>query len=170
MNGCHKCPHAPRIEAHEFDGIDWNRCPCSRCPEFKEDAASARTLRYDDGRDTPGTGGHGSTSLIAGTTEAGGRTVDPALPISVLAEAVRGFLELPPKTFRLLQRRFLGDSYRLIAEEQNISPQAVEIQLRRALEAHPHLKSLLPGKAKRQEARRSKQLSMSRRGKPGAGK
>jgi hypothetical protein len=35
---------------------------------------------------------------------------------------------------------------------------------------HPHLKNLLPEKAKRQEARKRKRLSMARRGKPGAGK
>ena len=154
MNTCHTCSHAPMIKAHEFDNVDWANTPCSTCV-LKEN--SSHTLEFDEERYTP---------LVP---KSGEQTEDPVLPVSVLAEAVRGFLELPPKTFRILQRRFQGDSYRLIAEEQNISPQAVEIQLRRALEAHPHLKSLLPMKAKRQEARRRKRLSMSRRGKPGAG-
>jgi hypothetical protein len=88
----------------------------------------------------------------------------------VLAEAVRILLELPQRTFRILQRRLRGDSYRMIGEELQVTPQAAEVQLRRALEAHPHLKNLLPEKAKRQEARKRKRLSMARRGKPGAGK
>jgi DNA-directed RNA polymerase specialized sigma24 family protein len=71
-------------------------------------------------------------------------------------------LELPPRTFRIVQRRYKGDSYALIAEELKVTPQAVEIQLRRALEAHPHLKQLLPEKAKRQAARKRRQRSIAR--------
>ena len=91
-----------------------------------------------------------------------------SLPLSVLAEAVRGFLDLPPRTFRILQRRYHGDSYRMIGEELQVTPQAAELQLRRALEAHPHLKNLLPEKARRQAARKRKRLSMARRGKMGS--
>jgi len=48
------------------------------------------------------------------------------LPLSVLAEAIRGFLNLPPRTLRILQRRYHGDSYPMIAREFEVTPQAVE--------------------------------------------
>src|SRR5574344_1653570 len=83
-------------------------------------------------------------------------TSRPSCRYPVLAEAMRGFLDLPPRTFRILQRRYHGDAYALIAQELEVTPQAVEIQLKRALEAHPHLKHLLPEKARRQAARQRK--------------
>ena len=157
MTGCHKCPHAPLIEAHAYDGVDWEQTPCSKCPQVNEDAASAQTRDFDDDR----------ASVRWPPPE---EVAEPAvLPFSVLVEALKGFLEIAPRTFRIVQRRYQGDTYALIAEELEVTPQAVEIQLRRALETHPHLKSLLPGKAKRQAARKRKRLVMARRGKPGAG-
>ncbi len=152
--GCHRCPHAKHLAL--YSGIDWSLTPCSRCPQLNEDAASFRTLAFDETRGKPEIGGR--------NTEAGGRTEDPALPVSVLAEAVRMLLELPIRTFRILQRRLRGDSYRLIGEELQVTPQAAEVQLRRALKAQPHLRCLLPKK----EARRRKRLSKARRGKPGS--
>ncbi len=52
-----------------------------------------------------------------------------------------------------------------------VTPQAVEIeiQLKRAMESHPHLKHLLPEKARRQAARKRKRLNLARRGKMGTG-
>ena len=115
-------------------------------------------MEFDETRDTP----------TACPAAAGADDGPAALPLSVLAEAVRGFLDLPPRTFRILQLRYHGDSYRMIGEELQVTPQAAELQLRRALEAHPHLKNLLPEKARRQAARQRKRLSMARRGKPGS--
>ena len=154
---CSRCEFAVRIKEASRAGIRYRYedCPCSACG-LKE--GPSRAIEFDETRGMPQISGQ--------KPEVGGQAEEPALPVSVLAEAVRMLLELPQRTFRILQRRFLGDSYKLIAEEQNISPQAVEVQLRRALKAQPHLKHLLPKK----EARRRKRLSMARRGKPGAGK
>jgi hypothetical protein len=153
---CSKCEYASKIKQWEHEGVRFEDTPCASC-KLAED--SSRTLEYVEG-------------LAAGPVrwpppEA---TAGPdALPLSVLAEAVRGFLDLPPRTFRILQRRYHGDSYRMIGEELQVTAQAAELQLRRALEAHPHLKNLLPEKARRQAARKRKRLSMARRGKAGCG-
>lgn len=159
MNTCHTCPHTPLIKAHEFDNVEWAQTPCARCPQLNEDAASRRTLEYVEGQ-APGP--------VRWPPPEEAAVVDQ-LPISVLAEALRGFLELPQRTFRIVQRRMKGDAYALIAQELEVTPQAVEVQLKRALEAHPHLKQLLPEKAKRHEARQRLRRSAARRGKPGAG-
>jgi len=140
------------IKDAEHSGVRFEDTPCATC-ELTED--SSHTLEFDEGRSEIG-------------YQSNDEGDDPELPLSVLAEALRGFMELPPRTFRIVQRRYKGDSYALIAEELKVTPQAVEIQLRRALEAHPHLKQLLPEKAKRQAARKRRQRSMARRGKPGS--
>jgi DNA-directed RNA polymerase specialized sigma24 family protein len=101
--------------------------------------------------------------------EGGGLPDDPELPLSVLAEALRGFLNLPPRAFRILQMRYHGESYRAVGEELQVTAQAAESQLRRALEAHPHLKNLLTEKVRRQEAAKRERLSRARRGKTGSG-
>ncbi len=150
---CSKCEFAAKIKEAEHAGVRFEDTPCATC-ELTED--SSHTMVFDEERAAP--------------DEVGGQrpeTGDPddgpdELPLSVLAEALRGFLELPPRTFRIVQRRYKGDSYALIAEELKVTPQAVEIQLRRALEAHPHLKQLLPEKAKRQAARKRRQRSIAR--------
>ena len=161
MDCCSRCEFAARIEEASRAGIryGYEDSPCSACGLG---LGSSRPMAFDETRGTAETGGQ--------MPVAGGRKEDPELPVSVLAEALRGFMDLPPRTFRILQRRYHGDSFRLIGEELQVTPQAAEIQLRRALEAHPHLKHLLPEKARRQEARKRKRLSMARRGKPGAGK
>ena len=155
---CTNCDFAAKIKEAEHGGIRYEDTPCASC-KLAED--SSRTIEYVEGQAAgPVTGGQ--------RTEVGGQTDDPELPLSVLAEAVRGFLDLPPRTFRILQRRYHGDSYRMIGEELQVTPQAAELQLRRALEAHPHLKNLLPEKARRQAARKRKRLGMARRGKMGS--
>lgn len=159
MKTCHTCPHAPLIKAHEFDNVEWAQTPCAGCPQLNEDAASRRTLEFVEGQ-APGPVRWPPPEEAA---------VADRLPISVLAEALRGFLELPQRTFRIVQRRMKGDAYALIAQELEVTPQAVEVQLKRALEAHPHLKSLLPEKARRHEARKRRCRSAARRGKPGTG-
>ena len=152
MRTCANCEFAPRIKEAEHLGLRYEDTPCATC-KLAED--SSHTMAFDEER--------------ADREEVGGADDGPdALPLSVLAEALRGFLELPPRTFRILQRRYKGDAYALIAEELEVTPQAVETQLRRALEAHPHLKHLLPEKARRQAARQRKRLSMARRGKMGS--
>ncbi len=149
---CSTCEFAAKIKEAGHGGVRYEDTPCASC-KLKED--SSHTMTFDEARDTPVTGGPPDDG-------------PDVLPLSVLAEAVRGFLELPPRTFRILQRRYHGDSYRMIGEELQVTPQAAELQLRRALEAHPHLKQLLPEKAKRQAARKRKRLSMARRGKGGS--
>jgi len=156
MKGCHDCEHAPRIAAHDFDGVEWERTPCASCPQLKEDAASLHTIEFVEKVKGPIRWPPPDETAVA-----------DRLPISVLAEALRGFLELPQRTFRIVQRRLKGDSYSVIAQELEVTPQAVEIQLKRALEAHPFLRSILPAKARKQEARKRQRRSMARRGKPG---
>lgn len=156
---CSHCEFAAKIKEAEHGGIRYEDTPCASC-KLTED--SSHTMDFDEARDTPMTGGQ--------RTEVGEQPDDgpDALPLSVLAEALRGFLDLPPRTFRILQRRYHGDTYPMIAREFAVTPQAVEVQLKRALEAHPHLKQLLPEKARRQAARKRKRLSMARRGKLGS--
>ena len=156
---CSHCDFAAKIKEAEHGGIRYEDTPCASC-KLTED--SSHTMAFDEVRaDREEIGGQ--------RTEDGGLADEPdALPLSVLAEALREFLDLPPRTFRILQRRYKGDAYALIAQELEVTPQAVEIQLRRALEAHPHLKHLLPEKARRQAARKRKRLSLARRGKPGS--
>ncbi len=152
---CSHCEFAAKIKEAEHGGIRYEDTPCASC-KLTED--SSRTLEFVEGQAS------GPVRWPPPEETAG----PDALPLSVLAEALRGFLELAPRTFRILQRRYKGDAYALIAEELEVTPQAVEIQLRRALEAHPHLKHLLPEKARRQAARKRKRLSMARRGKMGS--
>ena len=148
---CSHCEFAAKIKEAEHGDVRYEDTPCASC-KLTED--SSHTMAFDEERDA------------SQAVSPEGPTDGPnALPLSVLAEALRGFLDLPPRTFRILQRRYHGDAYALIAEELEVTPQAVEIQLRRALEAHPHLKNLLPEKARRQAARKRKRLSMARRGK-----
>ena len=150
---CAKCEFAAKIKEAGGGGIRYEDTPCATC-KLAED--SSHTMAFDEaraGRD--GAGGR--------RTEDGGRGDGPdALPLSVLAEALRGFLELPPRTFRIVQRRYRGDAYALIAEELEVTPQAVEMQLKRALAAHPHLRQLLPEKARRQAARKRRRQSAAR--------
>ena len=153
---CSTCEFASKIKEAEHGGIRYEDTPCASC-KLAED--SSRTLEYVEGQAA------GPMRWPPQEETAG----PDALPLSVLAEAVRGFLDLPPRTFRILQRRYHGDSYRMIGEELQVTPQAAELQLRRALEAHPHLKNLLPEKARRQAARKRKRHSMARRGKAGCG-
>ncbi len=152
---CSTCEFAAKIKEVEHSGIRYEDTPCASC-KLAED--SSRTLEYVEGQAA------GPVRWPPAAETAG----PDALPLSVLAEAVRGFLDLPPRTFRILQRRYHGDSYRMIGEELLVTPQAAELQLRRALEAHPHLKNLLPEKARRQAARKRKRLNMARRGKTGS--
>jgi len=152
---CNNCEFAARIKEAEHGGIRYEDTPCASCI-LTED--SLHTMEFDEARDTP------EASPAAGGADDG----PTVLPLSVLTEAVRGFLDLPPRTFRILQRRYHGDSYRMIGEELQVTAQAAELQLRRALEVHPHLKNLLPEKARRQAARKRKRLSMARRGNMGS--
>lgn len=148
---CSHCEFAAKIKEAEHGGIRYEDTPCASC-KLTED--SLHTMAFDEERDA------------SQAVSPEGPTDGPdELPLSVLAEALRGFLDLPPRTFRILQRRYKGDSYVAIAQELAVTPQAVEIQLKRAMEAHPHLKHLLPEKARRQAARKRKRLSMARRGK-----
>ncbi len=178
MDCCSRCEFGTRIEEANRAGIryGYEDSPCSTCGQR---LGSSRVMEFDETQGTPENEGRGlrpedgqeRREEVGGQrTEVGGQADEPVLPVSVLTEALRGFMDLPPRTFRILQRRYHGDSYRMIGEELQVTPQAAELQLRRALEAHPHLKNLLPEKARRQAARKRKRLSMARRGKPGAGK
>lgn len=60
------------------------------------------------------------------------------------------FWSCHPRTLRIVQRRYKADSYAATAQERAVAPQAVETPLKWALEAHPHLKHLLPEKIRRQ--------------------
>ena len=151
---CTNCAYAPKIKEAEHSGIRYEDTPCASC-KLTED--SSHTMEYVEGQAA------GPVRWPPPIETAG----PDALPLSVLAEAIRGFLELPLRTFRIVQRRYKGDSYALIAQELEVTPQAVEIQLKRALESHPQLKSLLPEKARRHEARKRLRRSMARRGKMG---
>ena len=153
---CSRCEFAAKIKDAEHSGIRYEDAPCASC-QLKEN--SLYTLEFKEGR----------ASVRIRWPPPEEEAVTDLLPVSVLVEAVKGFLEMPQRTFRIVQRRMKGDSYALIARELEVTPQAVEVRLKRALEKHPHLKSLMPGKARRQKARKRKMRSMVRRGKPCGG-
>jgi len=156
---CTNCDFAAKIKEAEHCGIRYEDTPCATC-KLTED--SSHTMAFDEARSQREEDG-------GQRTEDGGADDGPTvLPLSVLCEALRGFMELPPRTFRIVQGRYRGESYAVIARELEVTPQAVEIQLKRALDAHPHLKHLLPEKARRQEARKRRCRSMARRGKVGS--
>ena len=162
MKTCHTCPHEALIKANEFAGVAWEQTPCSKCPQLNEDAASSRTLEYDEERMTPTT--RRPTDGV--DNEDRGAAL---MPVSVLSSALGEILRLPPDTLRVLQARYLGKSYSEIGHETGTTPQAAEIKIKRLLCQHEHLRHLLPAKAKRMEAKRRKRRSAARRGKPGSG-
>ena len=153
---CSRCEFAAKIKEAEHGGLRFEDTPCATC-ELTED--SSRTMTFEEDRAS-------GPLRWPPPEEADGPVM---LPLSVLAEALRGFLDLPQRTFRIVQRRMKGDAYALIAQELEVTPQAIEVQLARALAANPYLKHLLPEKAKRHEARLRKRRSASRRGKSGSG-
>ncbi|HPO37671.1 MAG TPA: hypothetical protein PL176_06660, partial [Kiritimatiellia bacterium] len=106
---CSHCEFAAKIKEAEHGGIRYEDTPCASC-KLTED--SLHTMAFDEER--------------ADREDVGGVADGPdALPLSVLAEALRGFLDLPPRTFRIVQRRYHGDAYASIAEELEVTPQAV---------------------------------------------
>lgn len=153
---CSKCEFAARIKEAEHGGLRFEDSPCATC-ELTED--SSRTLEYVEGQAS-------GPIRWPPPVEPDGSVM---LPLSVLSEALHGLLELPQRTFRIIQRRMKGDAYALIAKELEVTPQGIELQLKRALESNPYLKHLLPEKARRQEARKRRIRSAARRGMPGAG-
>lgn len=156
---CSRCEFAAKIKEAEHGGIRFEDTPCARC-KLTED--SSHTMEFDEARDALESGDQ--------RTGVGGQADDPALPLSVLAEALREILTLPPDTLHVLQARYLGRSYVEIGRETGTTAQAAEVKVRRLLEKNAHLRHLLPAKARKQEARKRKRRSMARRGKVGSSK
>ena len=166
---CTNCDFGAKIKDAEHAGIRYEDTPCASC-KLTED--SSHTLEFDEARDAPESGGRSALVHYCGRAlaEDGGQADDPALPLSVLAEALREILTLPPDTLHVLQARYLGRSYVEIGRETGTTAQAAEVKVRRLLEKNAHLRHLLPAKARKQEARKRKRRSMARRGKVGSSK
>lgn len=153
---CSSCEFAAKIKDAELGGFRYEDTPCASC---KLTENSSHTMEYDDERHSPETENPADSEDMGGTL----------MPVSVLGDALREILTLPPDTLRVLQARYLGRPYAEIGRETGTTAQAAEIKIRRLLDQHEYLRHLLPAKAKRQEARKRKMRSMARRGKPGVG-
>ena len=81
---------------------------------------------------------------------------DVLLPASTFATCLQGLLALDPELRELVALRFLGLSYREIAERQGISTQLAEMRHKRAIREWPALADLFPKKMAKQSRRKSK--------------
>ena len=151
---CSNCEFSTKLEGAAYAGIPYEDTPCARCRLTEN---SSHTLEYDDERHSP------ETEEPADSEDMG----NTLMPVSVLGDALREILTLPPDTLRVLQARYLGRPYAEIGRETGITAQAAEVKVRRLLDKNAYLRHLLPAKARKQEARKRKRRSMARRGKPG---
>lgn len=78
---------------------------------------------------------------------------DAMLPISVMAELVRGLLSLSPEQLQVVLLRYAGLMYREIAVKQGVTPAAAEVRLTRAMKKWPALQAFFSGKARKQKSR-----------------
>jgi len=155
MNGCHKCPHAADVAAGKYSGVPWEETPCAACA-LRE--YSVGTLPFDEER--PAAGGR-EQSEACGTvawscTVAEGEEADPLLPLSVLAEFVRGLMQMTPATRDTVCLRYQGLKYREIAARQGGTVSAAETRHWRAMTRWPELKALFALKAAKR-ARKGKE-------------
>lgn len=149
---CHRCATKQAIDAGVYAGVPFEQLPCAAC-QLEEN--STGTIAFDEGReDAKVREGLGIPETPPGE----------ALPVSVLGDALNLFLGMNEEDFAVVRARFAGKQYAQIAAERRVTPQAVEIRLRRILERIPLLQNLFPSKSKKRQARQRRKASSGQRG------
>jgi len=147
---CHRCAAKQAIDAGVYAGVPFEELPCSKC--HLEHSAEG-TMSFDAGREDK------KAREGLGIPEA-----PPAamMPVTVLEEAVKLFLGLSTEEFALVRDRYAGKQYAQIAAERRVTPQAVEIRLRRVLQRIPLIQYLFPTKTKKRQARQRLKAASAR--------
>ncbi|VGO17573.1 hypothetical protein PDESU_06171 [Pontiella desulfatans] len=156
---CHKCPHLDSIQRGDYASTPWKDTPCAKC-KLGED--TFYSVPFDE-ENPPELGG---TTSMSSYSVAGGRDPgsvarcslpdDVLLPASTFATCLKGLLSLDPELREIVAMRFLGLSYREIAERQGISVQLAEMRHKRALRDWPALADLFPRKIAKQSRRKGR--------------
>ena len=141
MKGCHNCEHASAIAEGKYAGKPWEDVPCSGC-EVMED--KSRSFEYEEWR---------RTAVAVDESEEQEKEED-RLPVSVLREALVGFLSLPPDLRDVVAWRYAGMKYGDIAKVQEVTEGCAERRHKRAMEIWPVLRALFPEKFAKHERRR----------------
>jgi hypothetical protein len=148
---CHRCATKQAIDAGVYAGVPYEQLPCAAC---KLEENSTGTIAFDEARED------------AKVREGLGIPETPPveeLPVSVLGDALKLFLGLSDDELAIVRGKWAGKCYAELAAERRVTPQAVEIRLRRLLEATPLLGCLFVQKLKRRQARQKLKVS-SRKG------
>ena len=159
---CHKCPHIESIQRGDYASKPWQDTPCAKC-KLGED--TFYSVPFDEEQHVVA-GGVDPGPAMSAYTVAGGRDPgsaarcslpdDVLLPASTFATCLQGLLTLDPELREIVALRFLGWSYREIAEEQGTSTQLAEMRHKRALRDWPALADLFPKKMAKQARRKSR--------------
>jgi len=140
VKGCHSCDHAAAIAEGKFAGKAWEDVPCSKCDVL---GGGDLVMEFEHWR---------RADEAVGSDEENG--AEDRLPITVMREAMVGFLSLRPELRDVVAWRYAGMKYEDIAEVQGVTMACVEKRHRRAMELWPVLWSLFPEKSAKQERRR----------------
>lgn len=154
---CSKCEWHERVLAGEFASASWSSTPCSRCTLTVD---STGALEYKEAIGEPGRPGDGKTPR-----DADADTAETSLPVSVLSDTLKLFLELPRDALDVIHMRYEGLPYAEIGEKLGITPAAVEVRQKRLMAKIPALQALFPGKTNKAEARRRRRGGGRRRAK-----
>jgi len=141
MAFCHTCDFAKKIHGGDYADVPWESTPCASC-KMKED--SRNTREYSDSH--PGA----ATAAVAPPSPED----DISLPVGVLADSLRLFLNLPGDALDVLRLRYSGQSYKEIASRLGVTTAAAEIRHKRLMSEIPSLRALYPAKARKASARR----------------
>ncbi|VGO19142.1 sigma factor-like helix-turn-helix DNA-binding protein [Pontiella sulfatireligans] len=159
---CHKCPHYDSIQRGDYASKPWKDTPCAKC-KMGED--TFYSVPFDEEQPVVAGGGDPGPAMSAYTVAEGrdpgsadrcSLPGDTMLPASTLATCLQGLLTLDPELREIVALRFLGLSYREIAERQGTSVQLAEMRHKRALRDWPALESLFPEKVAKQSRRKSR--------------
>jgi hypothetical protein len=162
---CHLCPHQAAIRAGKYRRTAFKRTPCARCdwrervrlnPSFKDErgfgeeaSEGERTYvhrSHIDWRDY--------STVDVPFPEEYEQETDPAVPLSVMSEAMMRLMALPAKSRDVVCWRFAGMRYAEIARRLGVTVAAAELRHRRALVQWPALRELFAEKAAKQLRRK----------------
>ena len=144
---CHRCRHNAAVQAGQFKGMAFEDTPCAKC-----------RLRHDSSHVLPFKG-----EIVAGEIGTACQDNEGKYPAWVMAEFVRGMLELTPEMRDAVCLRGMGLSLAEIATQQEVSVKVVDKRLRRAVERWPVVGALFARRAVR-----SAQRQRGKQGKTGA--
>ncbi|MDF7824107.1 sigma factor-like helix-turn-helix DNA-binding protein [Pontiellaceae bacterium B12227] len=155
---CHKCPHYESIQRGDYTSKPWKETPCAKC-KLGEDTFFSVPFDEENPDRAAGFQPALSSFSVAGGRDPGSAARcslpdDTLLPASTFATCLQGLLTLDPELREIVALRFLGWSYREIAEQQGTSIQLAEMRHKRALRDWPALQALFPEKVAKQSRRR----------------